>query len=103
MKQILIANEMVGGQNRHDGLGVALLHDGRRQPDRRGGPARRGFDQIILFGNIGHLAAHLVHLVFHRHNQDALEREQLSESIDRALKERLLAEQRQELFGFILP
>ncbi len=99
VEQVAVADEMVGRQDEHDRLGVALRQHGCRQADHRSGAARHRFDQKVGGRELRSLGDELLLLLSRGDHVGALGGDEPLQPVERALEERTLAQQRQQVLG----
>lgn len=92
-----VADDVVGGEERHHRLRIAAGDGRAAEHHRAGGIAADGLDDEVPFGKPRHEARHRARLRGVRDDPDALARDNRSEAIDRHLDERLFPEKREEL------
>ena len=94
---------MVRGQDRDDGLRIERVQRGHRESDRRGVAARVRLDDHVVRAQLGQLLVDEEAVLRWRDGEDALERDDLDDTIDGVLEKRALTGERKELLRLVAP
>ena len=101
-KTVGVADKMIGGEHDHDRLWIVFTQRDRTQRNRRGRPASHRLDHKIPIGDARPLGLEQIHLLFAHDDVHILGHQQRLQTIDRALKHRTVADQRQHLLRRLL-
>ena len=96
-------DDVVRGQDRDDGLRIERVQRGHRESDRRGVAARVRLDDHVVRAQLGQLLVDEEAVLRWRDGEDALERDDLDDTIDGVLEKRALTGERKELLRLVAP
>ena len=97
-----VGDELIGGENHHDSLGIAGGDDADAEGDGGCGIAFGWFRDDVLGGEHGGELANGGDLFFVGENEDILDRNETVESIDGLGEKGAAVEQVEQLFRFVI-
>ena len=93
-----VLDELVGGQDHHDGVRIARGDEADAEGDGGGGVAFRGLGENVFRREHGGVFAHGVRLQFVGEDEDVFERDEAVEAADGVFEQGAVAEQIEQLF-----